>query len=393
MMKKSNIFKISILALMAVGLTSCASGGRFNISTPQLNNGTLIGDVPSALIKDGAIRVGVVLPLDSKFGKIVKNALELAVIDNKGAKILMIIENSSAVGPRTAARNAIAKGAEVIIGPISGRNVRVVGLEARAAGIPVIAFSQDKNVAGNGVYLQSFLREKEVDAVVAYAASRGFTRFASLTPKSAFGQVVANSFKAAAGRHGSLVATGTYTRLSNAASKGKFIADVKKFAKQAASANANALLLPEGPKVNNNILKVMQSAGYEATGVKFLGTSLWNKSATNSIAKLSGGWFASANANALRNFNSRYASLFGSTPTTERAALAYDALSLVATLGRQAPTGSRFTREAISRAGGYGGVLGHYSYSFNGISNYSLNIRQTGSGGFSTVGSGGLAVN
>lgn len=393
-MKKTSIFKFGILALMALGLASCSTSGRFNFN-PGFGDqqGALVGDVPNQLIQDGAIRVGVVLPLNTKFGKIVKNALELAVIDHKSAKILMIIENSSDVGPRTAARAAIAKGAEVIIGPISGRNVNIVGLEARAAGIPVIAFSQDKNVAGNGVYLQSFLREKEVETVVAYAASRGFTRFASLTPKTGFGKVVAASFKSAAGKYGTLVASGTYARLTNAASKAAFIADVKKFAAQASSANANALLLPEGPKVNNNIVKVMASAGYEAAGVKFLGTSLWNKSTTNNVAKLSGGWFANADANKLNRFNSRYASLFGTTPSTERAALAYDALSLVAILGNAAPAGSRFTRQAISRAGGFGGVLGHYSYNFNGVSNYSLSVMQVGAGGFQTVSSGGVAGN
>lgn len=388
-MKKSSIFKTGILIFMAFALSSCASGYRFD--TPPQE--TLVGDVPNRLIQDGAIRVGVVLPLNTKYGKIVKNALELAVIDNKGAKILMIIENSSAIGPRSAARNVIAKGAEVIIGPITGSAVQVVGHEARSAGIPVIAFSQDRKVAGNGVYLQTFLREKEIDSVVAYAASRGFNRFASLTPKSGFGSVVAASFRSAASRHGTLVAAGTYTRLRTAASKAQFIADVKGFAAQAKSANANALLLPEGPNVNKNIIKVMESAGYTAAGVKFLGTSLWNKSETNSIAKLSGGWFANASAAKLRRFNSRYASLFGSTPTTERAALAYDALSLVATLGRNGMAGTRFAPQAISRSGGFGGVLGHYSYSFDGISNYSLSIMQTGNGGFKTVGSSGVAGN
>ena len=392
-MKKMNIFKFGFVALMAVGLTSCASSLRFNSTAPTPPSETLIGDVPNRLIQDGAIRVGVVLPLDTKYGKIVKNALELAVIDNKGAKILMIIENSSSVGPRSAARKVIAKGAEVILGPITGSAVRVVGVEAKAAGIPVIAFSQDRAVAGNGVYLQTFLREKEIDAVVAYAASRGFTRFASLTPKSGFGSVVAASFRSAAGRHGTLVAAGTYTRLRTAASKAQFIADVKGFAAQAKSANANALLLPEGPNVNKNIIKVMESAGYTASGVKFLGTSLWNKSGTRSISKLSGGWFANANASKLSRFNSRYASLFGSTPTTERAALAYDSLSLVATLGRAGSAGNRFSQQAIARAGGFGGVLGHYSYSFNGISNYALNVMQVGSGGFSTVGGSGVAGN
>ncbi len=392
-MKAHHIFKTTIAAIFAVTLTSCGVTAKFEAPKVVSNTNNLTDVAPNRLIQDGAIRVGVVLPLNTKYGKIVKNALELAVIDNKGAKILMIVENSSAVGPRVAARNVIAKGAEIILGPITGSAVRVVGVEARAVGIPVIAFSQDRNVAGNGVYLQSFLREKEIEKVVAYAASRGFSKLAALTPKSGFGNVVSASFKSAANRHGTLVASGSYTRLKTAASKATFIADIKAFAAKAKAAGANAILLPEGPNVNKNILKVMQSAGYSGDGVKFLGTSLWNKPGTNSISKLSGGWFANANVNKLNRFNSRYAALFGSTPSTERAALAYDALSLVATLGRTGVAGSRFSSGAISRSGGFGGVLGHYSFGFGGVSSYSLSIMQTGSGGFNVVGSGGLAAN
>ncbi|MCJ8323802.1 MAG: penicillin-binding protein activator [Rhizobiales bacterium] len=390
-MKNFSILRMGFVAVLALGLAAC-SGARFNVQDTT-TAGLLTDDVPNQLIQDGNIRVGVVLPLGTKYGKIVKNALELAVIDNKGAKILMFIENSSTIGARSAARKVIAKGAEVILGPITSTAVRNVGVEARAAGIPVIAFSQDVKVAGNGIYLQSFLREKEIQKVVAFAASRGLKRFASLTPKSGFGQVVAAAFQQAASQYGSLVAAGTYTPLKSAASKTLFINDIKNFAAQAKSANADAILLPEGPSKNKNIIKVMESVGFKTSGIKFLGTSLWNKTDTNAIPQLAGSWFATANATKLNRFNSRYASLFGATPSTERAALAYDALSLVATLGRLGAAGNRFSPEAIARAGGFGGVLGHYSYNYGGVSNYSLNVMQVGGSGFKTVSSGDVAGN
>ena len=43
---------------------------------------------------------------------------------------------------------------------------------ARDRGVPVIAFSTDRTVAGNGVYLLSFQPENEVKRIVSYAARR-----------------------------------------------------------------------------------------------------------------------------------------------------------------------------------------------------------------------------
>ena len=54
----------------------------------------------------------------------------------------------------------------------------------------MIAFSNDRQVAGNGVYLLSFQPAPEVTRVVAYAAQQGKRRFAALIPEDAFGKIV-----------------------------------------------------------------------------------------------------------------------------------------------------------------------------------------------------------
>ncbi len=395
-MKNKNIIRIGILAIFALGLSACTTNSRFG--EPEFAQQTLNGDVPDRLIKDGTIRVGAVLPLDTAEGRAIKSAIELAVGNNQGANILLFTQSSgngrSPGAARQAARELLSKGVEIIIGPLRATNVRSVGIEARGAGVPVIAFSQDINVAGNGVYLQTILREEEINRVVAHSASQGFTKFASFTPKNTFGRVVAASFRSAAGRHGALVAKGSYQVLTSSSSKAQklqFINDVKSFVKQAQSAKANAILLPAGPSVNKQITTIMNGVGYKTTGVKFLGTGLWNKTSTNNISMLSGGWFA--NAKPIYSFNAKYAEYTGKNPTSNRPALAYDALSLIAQLGRQASTGMRFTPAAFSNPGGYRGVLGSYRYTGRGVSSYSLSVQQAGGGGFKQVGSSSIAAN
>src|SRR6201991_4556081 len=61
---------------------------------------------------------------------------------------------------------------------------------ARNAQIPMVAFSTDRSVAGNGVYVMGILPQIQVDRVVRYAGTRGYKRVAALVPDTAFGHAV-----------------------------------------------------------------------------------------------------------------------------------------------------------------------------------------------------------
>ena len=64
-------------------------------------------------------------------------------------------EGTSPEDAAAAATKLLAQGAEVIIGPLFGPSVTAVAPIARDRGVPVLAFSTEKSVAGNGVYLLS----------------------------------------------------------------------------------------------------------------------------------------------------------------------------------------------------------------------------------------------
>ena len=82
----------------------------------------------------------------------------------------------------------LKRGATLILGPLFAKSVAAVAPVARKAGVPVIAFSNDRQVAGNGVYLLSFQPAPEVERVVAYAAKQGKRRYAALIPQDALRQ-------------------------------------------------------------------------------------------------------------------------------------------------------------------------------------------------------------
>ena len=82
----------------------------------------------------------------------------------------------------------------MIVGPLFGPSVSAVAPIARDRGVPVLAFSTERRVAGNGVYLLSFLPQNEVRRVVSYAASEGHHNFAAMVPQTPYGEVVSNAF-------------------------------------------------------------------------------------------------------------------------------------------------------------------------------------------------------
>ena len=123
-------------------------------------------------------------------------AAELALFDAGNRNILLMTadEGNGGADAAAAAQQLLAQGAEVIVGPLFGPSVTAVAPIARDRGVPVLAFSTEKSVAGNGVYLLSFLPQNEVRRVVSYAAAKGHHSFAAMVPQTAYGDVVAGAF-------------------------------------------------------------------------------------------------------------------------------------------------------------------------------------------------------
>src|SRR3546814_11651300 len=85
-------------------------------------------------------------------------------------------------GAAAAARQALADGNKLIIGPLLSENVKIVSPIARNAGVPVITFSNDVSVAGGGTYVLGYSPAQSIDRVVDYAHPRGVTPSARLNP-------------------------------------------------------------------------------------------------------------------------------------------------------------------------------------------------------------------
>ena len=214
-----------------------------------------------AAIGTGAVRVGLILPLSAggNAGTValsMKNAAEMALAEFNSPNVQLLVKDDGGTsgGAQQAAQQALAEGAEIIIGPLFAHSVGVVGAAARQRGVPVIAFSTDASVAARGVYLLSFLPESDVDRIVDYAIASGKRSFAAMLSEGAYGNVVEGEFKQVVARKGGRIVALERYALDPARMQGP-----AKLVAQAAR-GADAVFIPEGPEVVPSVAQALDRA-------------------------------------------------------------------------------------------------------------------------------------
>jgi ABC-type branched-subunit amino acid transport system substrate-binding protein len=329
------------------------------------------------------VRVGILLPFASTTPSIkalasaMMKSAELALFDSGNRDIILMTadEGTTAESSQSAVTHLLDAGAEIIVGPLFSQSVKAVSHEARDRGIPVLAFSTDRSVAGDGVFLLGFLPEYDVKRVISYAAAQGYRNFAALSANTAYGDVTIDAFNdaVAAGR-GRVVDVERFSNNVDAALKP---------AQDVAKSDADAVFIPVGGQVLRAISPTLGASGLDPKKVKLLGTSLWDEQANLAEPTLSDGWFAAPSAANDAAFISKYRSAYGATPP-QLAALSYDAISLVALLAKGTPY-KRFTRAALTDPNGFEGVDGIFRFNPDGTAERGLAVMEVTPQGFREV--------
>lgn len=334
---------------------------------------------PSA-VGSGAVKVGLLLPLSASgnagvAAQSMRNSAELALAEFQNPNIQLLVKDDGGTpqGAQQGTQQAIAEGAEIILGPLFGLSVPATAQVARARGIPVIAFSTDSSVAGRGVYLLSFLPESDVNRIVDYSAGTGKRSFAALLPENAYGNVVEAAFKQAAARRGGrVVAFEKY---------GNDPASLQAAARNVAQAlgTADALLLADDGDALVGAAQALTAGGANLKRLQLLGTGLWDNPRVSADPNLQGGFYAAPDPAGFRGFASRYKAKFGTEPV-RTSTLAYDAVALVAALART-QGGQRFTTEVLTNTSGFAGIDGLFRFRADGTNERGLAVMRVAAGG------------
>jgi len=375
-----------VAVVFAVVLASCSTdigslGGMFE-SSPDGSDQPHIN-----AMQQGGIKVAMLLPLSAAgqagaIARSLKEAGELALFDTPNPGVVLVPKDTrgSPDGARLAANQAIQEGARLIIGPLFAGSVRAAGAIARASSVPVVAFSTDRNVAGGGVFLLSFLPALDVDRIVSYAVSRKKKNFAALIPKSAYGTLVENALANSLAQHGGkLVAVQRYNR-----SEQGLVEPVRRIAttiKQRRN-KVQVLLVPESGQLLRSFATQFAAQKIPKGRVQLAGTGLWDDASVGSNKALVGGWFAAPPPQSKAAFAQRYQKAYGRNPP-RIASLAYDAVSLAIALSRTpaAPGQSPFSSASLTNADGFAGVDGLFRFKPDGLNQRGLAVMEVTPGG------------
>ncbi len=325
-------------------------------------------------------RVAVLVPLSGENGGVgtsIANAANLALLDAGGEGIRITVYDTAKGGAAAAANEALADGNGLFLGPLLADDARAVAPIARRARVPVVTFSNDVAVAGDGVYVMGFSPAQSVDRVVRHARSEGVQRFAGLIPAGTYGRHASSALmKSVEGAGGRLVALQEFDR----SPQGLRLA----ITRLGAQSPYDAVLIADTGRIGMQAAPLIRAS---ATGrsARLLGTELWKtESGLATQPALRGAWFATVPDAMFNQLRTRYRARYGKTPY-RLASLGYDSVLLAVRAARDWPFRRSFPESALRNPEGFMGVDGAFRFGRDGIAERALEVVQVNAGGLATV--------
>ncbi len=357
---------------------------------------------------EGAARVGLLVPLTGAYagaGDALKKAAQLALSGPDAPALDVQDTTSTGAGAAAAARAALAAGDRLIIGPLTSTETAAVAPIARAAAVPVLAFTSDSSQAQPGIWVLGLTPTQQVDRLMRQAAEAGKSNIAALLPENELGQDMGAALAAAASRDGlppprvrtygagMQAITQAVQAISDYATRrgpiDQQIEQAKRTDDRAALKAAIAASHQPLPPLSYNALLLADTGTplaelatllpyYDVSGVQIMGPALWAAPANRNGAGalLAGAWYAGFDPAARGPFVTAYTARFGTAPPLI-ADFAFDAASIAhVTLD---DTTESLTA-SLTRPGGFTGANGAMLLLPDGRTRRALGVFQIDQG-------------
>lgn len=352
----------ALLALSAVALAACQpSSGPAPAGGPT-------GPVPVALL----VPSGSGQASDQLLARSIENAARMAISDLGGVQIdLRVYPTAGQPGQAsTAAQQAVADGAQVILGPVFAEEANAAGLAASQAGVNVLSFSNNPAIAGGNVFVLGPTFENTARRLATYAVRNGRAQVMVIHDRNAGGEAgraAIQSGVAAAG--GRVVATGSYEFSQNG-----IVQAIPALAAQAKSSGAQAVFLTaDTAGALPLITQLLSENGVSPATTQYIGLTRWDiPAATLSLPGVQGGIFAMPDPALFAQYQARYQSTFGEQPHPV-SAIAYDGIAAIGALAKQ---GRGMDRASLTQGAGFVGVNGVFRLLPNGTNERGLAIAR-----------------
>jgi ABC-type branched-subunit amino acid transport system substrate-binding protein len=162
--------------------------------------------------------IGAVVPLGGKQNPVAIDAvaglgLAAGVSGGSGLAAIEVRTGVDAASAATAVEELAHANVIAIVGPIDGTSVDAAGGRAEGLGVPLLSLATrpEERTTGRFIFHMRHSAEARARALAERAIAGGITKFAVLSPESAYGKAVSAAFVAAVGKGGGkIVVTASY---------------------------------------------------------------------------------------------------------------------------------------------------------------------------------------
>lgn len=348
------------------------------------------GDDGVAVDVNQPVRVALLVPLGAsdpnlqQIGRDLVNAGRLAQADVRNADIDLVVYETGGTlaGGQAAATRAINEGAKIIVGPLLSTETAGADPVARNAGVKLLTFSNNPEIAAPGVFLLGVTPGASAGALVGFARGRGLNNFGVLYVQGETDAVIRDSVIAAVNAAGGrVVSTQAYPYSQQGVSD-----TVAMMSVTLQNAGADAVFLTERSTAGI-VADGLRANGLTVDRALLMGLQPWGQDAdTLGRASLQGAVYAAPDPGLLAAFQGRYANAYGSAPH-ELAVLAYDGVGAVGALIAEARAsgGAPFSTARVTQAQGFAGANGAFRFSPDGLSQRNLAIVEVRGGGAAVI--------
>ena len=359
--------RLLILPIFAMLLAACdpvAMGGAGGNSAPQVD--------PNA-----AVPVALLIPrggsaADNLLAQNLENAARLAIRDLGGVKIDLRVYGTAgqASMAATAASQAVADGAKIIIGPVYGEAANAAGVAVAPSGVNVLSFSNNTTIAGGNVFVLGPTFDNTANRLVSYAKRAGKDKIVVLHANDIGGQLGRNAIQQAISANGATLAASVEYALSQ-----QGVQDAVPRVKAAIdSTAANALFMTANSSTALPLLaEMLPGAGVSNESSQYIGLSRWDIPAqTLALPGIQGGWFALPDPGASAAFATRYTAAYGERPL-DIAGLAFDGIAAIGSLVKSGNKNA-LSASSLTQGAGFKGANGIFRLRADGTNQRGLAV-------------------
>lgn len=362
----------AVLGLATLALASCTTSGP----APKVGGS---GKVQVALLVPG----GSGQASDELLASSLQNAARLAISDLSGVQVDLRVYNTAGQPAQAAAvaTQAVAEGAQVILGPVYAQEANAAGVAVAASGVSVLAFSNNPDIAGNNVFVLGPTFDNTARRLAGYAVRQGKSKIMVIHDRNTAGELGRAAIQrgvSAAG--GSVVAVGAYEFSQNGVMQA-----APALSRQARDTGAQAVFLTaDTAGALPLVSQLLKDNGLPPEATQYIGLTRWDiPAATLGLPGVQGGWFALPDPGRYAQYTARYQSAYGAPPHPI-SGLAYDGIAAIGALARAGSAGP-IAKSALTQGAGFEGVNGIFRLRADGTNERGLAIARISGGQYTII--------